>query len=93
VSMGMTSARHAREVVAIAEVVVAIEAMAAAQGLDLRAPLAPAGGTRAAREAIREAVPFLDADRELGSDIAAVTALVRSGAVVSAVETAVGELD
>src|SRR5207249_5043259 len=34
VSMGMTSARHAREVLANAEVVVALEAMAAAQALD-----------------------------------------------------------
>src|SRR5207249_5798227 len=69
VSMGMTSARHARDVVANAEVVVAIELMVAAQGLDLRAPLAPAPGTRAARSAIREVVPFLEADRELGPDI------------------------
>lgn len=92
VSMGMTAARHARDVVANAEVVVAVEAMAAAQGLDLRAPLSPAPGTRAARDAIREAVPFLEADRELGPDISAVTDLVRSGAVVAAVETAIGEL-
>ena len=67
VSMGMTAARHARDVVANAEVVVAIEAMIAAQALDLRAPLDPAAGTRAARDAIRERVPFLDADRELGA--------------------------
>jgi histidine ammonia-lyase len=67
--------------------------MAAAQGLDLRFPLAPAGGTRAAREAIRRAIPFLDADRELGPDIAAATDLVRSGKLVGAVESAVGDLD
>jgi histidine ammonia-lyase len=36
VSMGMTSARHARDCVANAEVVVAMEVLAAAQGLDLR---------------------------------------------------------
>ena len=93
VSMGMTAARHARGVVANAEVVVAVEAMAGAQGLDLRAPLAPAGATRAARDAIREAIPFLDADRELGPDIAAATELVRTGRLVTAVESAVGDLD
>jgi histidine ammonia-lyase len=93
VSMGMTSARHARGIVAIAEVVVAIEVMAAAQGLDLRAPLGPAGGTRAAREAIRKVIPFLDADRELGPDIEAATELVRNGTLVGAVESAVGDLD
>ena len=93
VSMGMTSARHARGIVANAEVVVAIEVMAAAQGLDLRAPLRPAGGTGAARDAIREAIPFLDADRELGPDIDAATELVRNGTLVGAVESAVGDLD
>jgi histidine ammonia-lyase len=92
VSMGMTSARHARDIVANAEVVLAIEAMVAAQALDLRAPLEPGAGTRAARDAIRAVVPFLDADRELGSDIAAACELVRSGALVEASERAVGEL-
>ncbi len=93
VSMGMTSARHAREIVTNAEVVVAIEAMVAAQGLDLRAPLEPARGTSAAREAIRGAIPFLDADRELGPDIEAATELIRNGGLVGAVESAVGDLD
>ncbi len=93
VSMGMTAARHARDVVAIAEVIVAIEAMAAAQGLDLRAPLGAAPGTRAARDAVRAAIPFLEADRELAPDISAVTELVRTGALVGAVEAAIGPLD
>ncbi len=93
VSMGMTAARHARDVVANAEVVVALEAMAAAQALDLRLPLEPASGTRAARDAIRARVPFLDADRELGPDIEATVDLVRSGELVTAVEGAVGPLE
>jgi histidine ammonia-lyase len=92
VSMGMTAGRHARDVVANAEVVVAIEAMIAAQALDLRAPLDPAAGTAAARAAIRERVPFLDADRELGADIRAATDLVRSGALVAAAAKAAGAL-
>jgi histidine ammonia-lyase len=91
VSMGMTAARHARDVVANAEVVVALEALAAAQALDLRA-LEPAAGTGAARAAIRERVRFLDADRELGPDIEAVVDLVRAGALVGAAEEAVGPL-
>jgi histidine ammonia-lyase len=84
VSMGMTAARHARDVVSNAEVVIALEALVAAQALDLRAPLEPAAATKAARDAIRERVPFLDADRELGPDIAAVTDLVRTGALLEA---------
>jgi len=79
--------------VANAEVVVAIEALGAAQALDLRAPLEPAAGTRAARDAIRERVTLLSEDRELGPDIAAATELVRGGALVSAAEVVVGALE
>lgn len=93
VSMGMTAARHARDIVANAEIVVAIEVMAAAQALDLRAPLAPAPATKAARDAIRTDVPFLEADRELRPDIDACAWLVREGALLAAVEGVVGALD
>ena len=93
VSMGMTAARHARDVAEAAETVVAIEILAAAQALDLRAPLEPAAGTRAARDAVRAVVPFLERDRELGPDIEAAVRLVRAGAVVDAAEAAVGALN
>jgi histidine ammonia-lyase len=86
VSMGMTSARHAREVVSNAEVVIALEALVAAQAVDLRAPLEPAQGTGAARDAVRSRVAFLDADRELGPDIAAIVQLVRTGELLVGVE-------
>jgi histidine ammonia-lyase len=93
VSMGMTAARHARDIVANAELVVAMEALAAAQALDLRAPAPPAAATAAARDAIRATVPHLDIDRELGPDIAACVALVRGGGLVAAAESASGPLD
>ena len=92
VSMGMTSARHARECVANAEAVVAMEMLAAAQAIDLRAPLLPGTGTGTARGAIREVVPHLEDDRELGPDIEAAIELVRSGEIVSAVEETLGPL-
>jgi len=92
VSMGMTAARHARAVVDLAETVVALEALAAAQGLDLRAPLRPGEGTGAAVGAIRQVVPFLDADREIRHDIAAAVAALRDGRLTGAAEEAVGVL-
>ncbi len=92
VSMGMTAARHARDVVANVEVAIALEALVAAQALDMRAPLVPASATRAARDTVRGVVPFLDADHELGGDIEAVTILTRSGAIVATVEEAIGPL-
>ena len=94
VSMGMTSARHARDVLANAEVVLALEALGAAQALDLRAPLEPGPATSAVHTAIRDRVPFFDADREFGPDIAEAVDLVHDGLVVAAAEAALGdELD
>jgi histidine ammonia-lyase len=91
--MGMTSARHVREIVTNAELVIALEALVAAQAIDLRGPLEPSAATGAARDAIRGRVDFLDADRELGADIDAVTELVRSGALLEAAAGEVGSLD
>jgi histidine ammonia-lyase len=93
VSMGMTSARHARGCVANAEIVVALELLAAAQALDLRSGLAPGEGSLAARDAVRERVSFLEADRELRIDIDAAVELVRGGVLLERVEAAVGPLD
>ena len=92
VSMGMTSARHAREIVGNAETVLALEALAAAQALDLRSPLEPGAATAAARDAVRADVVFTEADREFAHDIDAAVALVRSGALVAAAERASGPL-
>ncbi len=93
VSMGMTAARHAREIVGNAETVLALEALAAAQALDLRSPLEPGDATRAAHDAIRERVAFYEADREFSRDIAAGIDLVRSGELCAAAETAAGPLN
>jgi histidine ammonia-lyase len=92
VSMGMISARHAREIVANAETVVALEALGAAQALDLRAPLEPGPATRAAVAVLRASVPFYEADREFGPDIEAAALLVRSGELAAAAETVTGPL-
>jgi histidine ammonia-lyase len=92
VSMGMTAARHLRAVVEIAETVIGLEALAAAQGIDLRRPLRPAAATAATHAAVRTAVPFLDSDREVRHDIAGAVAVVHEGRLVAAAEEAVGPL-
>jgi histidine ammonia-lyase len=79
VSMGATSALHLREAVDRAELVIAIEALCAAQGIDFRAPLRPGAGVAAAHAAIRARVAHLDADRPPSPDIDAVRELVHSG--------------
>jgi histidine ammonia-lyase len=83
VSMGPIAGRQARTILAHVERVLAIEAICAAQALDLRLegqPGVEAGvGVRAAHALVRDAVRHLDADREPGPDLEAATALVRSG--------------
>jgi histidine ammonia-lyase len=92
VSMGATSARRAAAVVRNAQRVVAIEGLAAAQGLELRAPLRPGAGTAAALGAIRAVSPALDEDRPLAQDIEDVTTLIAQGGLADAVEDAIGAL-
>ena len=91
--MGWGAARRLRTVLANLARIVAIEAVAAARGLELRAPLAPAAGTRAALAALREAgVEGPGADRFLAAELAIAERLVRDGALVDAVERELGEL-
>jgi histidine ammonia-lyase len=93
VSMGMTAARHLREIVANTELVLAMEAIAAAQALDLRAPLEAGPATAAARDLIRERVPFLAEDRALGPDIDVAVRTIREGALEERVREVVPGLD
>ena len=76
VAMGMTAALKARTVVENAKSGLAIELLVAAQALDLRLPLAPGAGVRAAHQVIRGKVPHMSEDRELHRDIAAVRELL-----------------
>ena len=85
VSMGPIAGRHARTVLAHVEQILAIEALCAAQALDLRLATMPgvhAGmGVRAAHDLVRATATHVNEDREPGPDLAAATALVRSGAL------------
>jgi histidine ammonia-lyase len=79
VSMGMTAALKARQVVENVRTCLAVELLVAAQAIDLRAPLRPAAKIAVAHRRIRRAVPPLEGDRELHRDIAAVSQLVDEG--------------
>src|SRR5438477_1040604 len=80
VSMGMTAATKLRSIVENAEYVVAIELMAAAVGIDYRAPLKPGVGVRRAHEVIRGLTPPFAEDRVLSRDIQKIAAAIKSGA-------------
>ena len=58
---------------------VAIELLAAAQGIDFRRPLKSSRPLEEAHALIRAVAPHLDGDRYLALDIEAVTPLVRDG--------------
>jgi histidine ammonia-lyase len=92
VSMGWGAARKLRTVVANLGRILAVELTCAARALDLRAPLKPGPGTAAALAAVRAAVPGPGSDRWLAPELTEAEALVASGAVVEAVESAIGSL-
>ncbi len=76
------AAHGARRLMAMADNVghvVAIELLAAAQGYDFHAPLRSSDAVQAIHDTVRDAVPPLVDDRYFHPDIAAATAIVRSG--------------
>ncbi len=89
VSMGMTSARKAAEVVKNTGWCLAIELLCAGQAIDLLG-LAPGKGAAGAHRALRAVVPELTVDRVLHDDIEAARALVASGELARAAEAALG---
>jgi histidine ammonia-lyase len=92
VSMGTIAARQAREILENVRYILAIECLAAAQGIDFLAPLTPGVGTGAAHKAIREAVPHLDEDRIPAPDIQNIYQLIADGSLIRAVEAAIGPM-
>ncbi|MDX6611810.1 MAG: histidine ammonia-lyase [Blastocatellia bacterium] len=79
VSMGMTAATKLRTIVENSEYVIAIELLAAAEGLEYRAPLLPGVGVRRGYEILRRHVPRLTEDRALSNDIEEIAAAIRIG--------------
>lgn len=97
VSMGMTAALKLRHILDNVERILAIELMAAAQGVDFRKQelgmTARLGrGTQAAYDLIRAHVPFIEADVEMSPYIEAVHQLIASGALVQEVNRAMREM-
>ena len=95
VSMGCTAALKARSILDNVERILAIELMAAAQGIDFRKQdlgrdAVLGRGTRAAYTLLRQHVPFIERDTVLYRYLEAVRQLVADGRVKSAVNTAMG---
>ncbi|MCP9493908.1 MAG: histidine ammonia-lyase [Pyrinomonadaceae bacterium MAG19_C2-C3] len=79
VSMGMTAATKLRTVVENAEHVLAIELLAAAEGLEYRRPLKAGTGVEQAHKIVRSHVARLTQDRALSNDIQRLAQAIRRG--------------
>ncbi|MCL1142729.1 histidine ammonia-lyase [Shewanella gaetbuli] len=76
VSMATFAARRLRDMSENTRGVLAIEMLAAAQGLDFRAPLQPSEAVAKAKATLREVVSFYDKDRYFAPDIDKATTLL-----------------
>jgi histidine ammonia-lyase len=83
VSMAAHGARRLAPMVENLARIVAIEALMAAQGIELRAPLATSPRLARCLEAVRAVAPALHEDRPLAPDIEAVAGLVREGGLAA----------
>jgi histidine ammonia-lyase len=81
VSMGMTAALKLRRVVDNTRYVLAIEAMAAAQALDLITPLTTSKRGQKAYGAIRAVSPKLEKDRAMYQDFVKIAEVIASGKI------------
>jgi histidine ammonia-lyase len=97
VSMGPTAVRQAEQILDHVETIVAIELLAACQGIEFRRrSMGRAGGrlgrgTSVAYDLIRRRVPFQEQDTALAPYIEEVRQLVARGTIKEAVESAVEE--
>lgn len=77
VSMGMTAALKLAQIVKNVEIVLAIELLCAAQGLEFLKPLKPGPKLSAVYHKVRERVPALERDAQLSGFIESLVSLVR----------------
>jgi histidine ammonia-lyase len=84
VSMASFAARRLGDMVANSRTIIAIEYLAAAQGIDFHLPLLTSRPLQNALARLRRDVPVLEQDRMLSVDIEIADALIRSCALVQA---------
>jgi histidine ammonia-lyase len=92
VSMGWGAALKLRTVLDNLANILAVELCAAARAQDLRRPLEPSPATAAVRDLLRKRVPGVGPDRVVAPELAAAEEMIRSGAVIEAAQSVVGEL-
>ncbi|WP_029041682.1 histidine ammonia-lyase [Cucumibacter marinus] len=90
VSMATYAARRLTQMAGNLEAVLAIEWLAAAQGLEFHRPMQSSAPLEAAMTRLRDAVPAFDKDRFFAPDIETARTLVRDGALSGLVTSPIG---
>ena len=86
VSMAAHAARRLLRMNANLNVILGVEAMCGAQGIEFRAPLQTSDALKAAMATLRAKVPTIVEDRYMAPSIEAASALVENGALIAAVD-------
>jgi histidine ammonia-lyase len=92
-SLGWSAGRKLRRVLENLTRILAVEALCAAQAVELRAPLRPGAATSAVLTRIRREVPFMEEDHFMAPDLKIAEELVRSGELVRAASETAGALE
>jgi histidine ammonia-lyase len=87
VSMACHGARRLLQMTDNLATIIGIEALTAAQGVELRSPLTTSPELQKVIATIRSAVPSLEEDRYMANDLKAATDLVTSGALAASVSS------
>ncbi|RQH07585.1 aromatic amino acid lyase, partial [Paraburkholderia dinghuensis] len=83
VSMATFAARKLADIAENTATILAIELLAAAQGVDLRAPHPTSPALARVMQAVRSEVPHYDLDRYFAPDIAAIARMVQGGTIAA----------
>ncbi|MGP1310214.1 MAG: histidine ammonia-lyase [Phycisphaerales bacterium] len=81
-SYGPRSAAKARRAIELAEHVIAVELLTAAETIDYHRPLKSGAGVERAHRIVREVALPIEADRPFSADLAAIRGLIRAGRFV-----------
>jgi histidine ammonia-lyase len=91
--MGVTAARKAARAVANTRRILAVEALAAAQAIDFRRPLATSSALEAVHRRLRKDVPRYDRDRVLAPEIERAAVLVMQATLADEAAAVCGTLE
>lgn len=86
VSMAAHAARRLAKMNANLNVILGVEAMCGAQGIEYRAPLQTSEALKAAITALRTKVPTMGADRYMAPSLEAAGQMISTGALINAVD-------